>query len=79
MAKKKFSLHPDVVSVNIKEEEKEEIKTHLINKDEKRLRKITINLEEDQFKLLKKWCLEYDTNITKMLSDYIKKTVKSEY
>lgn len=40
--------------------------------------RLNINVDDELYKELKKWCIENDTNITELITDFIKDIVKME-
>ena len=79
MNNKKYALTKDMVLRGMNGDENPNNKKYVLNNNVKRLKRVAFNIEEDQVRLLKIWCIKHDTNITSMLSEYIKKTVSSGY
>lgn len=40
--------------------------------------RLNINVDDELYKELKKWCIENDTNITELITGFIKDIVKME-
>lgn len=64
---------------NMNTDENPKKKLYILNENIKKSKKLSFIIEEDQVRLLKIWCIKNDTNITKMLTEYIKNTVSSGY
>ncbi len=79
MNKKKYALTKDMILRNMNTDENPKKKLYILNENIKKSKKLSFRIEEDQVRLLKIWCIKNDTNITKMLTEYIKSTVSSGY